>query len=798
MAKKFLRSLLVIVFILLLSVGHDNLAKAEGETEPNGSLQTATPIQLNTSYSGLITNTSDEDYFKFTLSKAGNVTISVDRSVDQSWLVEVMDKDGNEFTDFYTSSSNSSNGTEDVEIGLDKGEYYVKITSYSWESVNYHFQVKFEESNYFEKEHNDTLKTSTPVELNKAYKGNIQDYYPGDEDWYTYKLEKPGNVTIKMDRVVGSSWFIEVVNQEGKRLTQEYTKYDSKAIGQEEFEIGLPAGQYYIHISDYTDTERVPYTFTVGFLQSDLFEKEFNNSLTSANKINLNKTYTGIIQDGVFDEVDFYSFSLAKPGFVTFEMDRKPGVRWYIEIMNENGESLSGTYTEYDTDVTGKETMKIGLPVGNYYIKVSENISAEGVPYTFGVKYEQGEFLEREVNNDAQSSTPIVLNQVYKGVIQNDVNDLDYYSFTLSKPENILLSMKQQANITWRIELFDQEGNQIDYFYTDDENLSNSVEQKEMSLAKGIYFIKVTNYYSASNIPYSFKVQQKTQRIKGTSRYETAIEISKQGWITSDTVVLAKGNDFPDALAGGPLAYYHNAPILLTDGKALTPVTKKEISRLKAKKVIILGSEGAISKAVENELKNSGISIQRIGGKDRYDTAAKIAKEIPASKVIIASGKNFPDALAVAPYASRNKFPILLTAKDTLPSSTKAALAGMNSSIIVGSTGVVSDAVKKQLPNPVRYGGKDRYETAKLINENLPLGKEIGYVATGSNFPDALSGSVLAAKNNTSILLVNTKSIPAPTKSILKGFKQYKVWGGTGAVSEDVLKELDSVLAQID
>jgi ell wall binding domain 2 (CWB2) len=573
-------------------------------------LQSATPIQLNTGYSGIIKDYNDEDYYKFTLTKAGNITVSADRAVDLGWNFQVMDKEGNRFRSFDTKYGNNVAGTENIELGLDKGEYYIKVSNYSSELKPYQFQVKFKESNYYEKEHNNSLQTATPVELNKAYQGNLQeDNYNHEEDWYTYSLVKPGNVSVKIDRVAGSSWVVEVLDKTGKPFTEVVTKYDSYASGQETVDVALPTGQFYIRIGHYTGTERVNYKFIVEFTQSEYYEKEFNNSLSSANKVELNQTYKGIIQDEVYNEVDFYTFSLSKAGFITLEMDRKANAGWTIEVLDKNGSVLSEKHTDYGSNANGKEQVNIGLPNGDYFIKISNYTSSEGIPYSFKVMYEKGEFFKREINDDAQTANPIVINQPYKRLIQDDLYGLDYYTFTLSKKEELLFSMKREANKRWEIQIFNQDGNELDYFYTEDKNISNSTEQRDLTLDKGTYFIKITDYYGTENVPYTFKIQQKTQRIQGASRYDTAIEISKQGWTTSNTVVLAKGSDFPDALAGGPLAYYHNVPILLTDGKALTAVTKKEISRLNAKKVIILGSVGAISKAVEDELKKSGVSI---------------------------------------------------------------------------------------------------------------------------------------------------------------------------------------------
>lgn len=306
--------------------------------------------------------------------------------------------------------------------------------------------------------------------------------------------------------------------------------------------------------------------------------------------------------------------------------------------------------------------------------------------------------------------------------------------------------------------------------------------------------LTVTAADSSGNVSLEAKVTVvESNRIAGSTRYATAVAISKEGWQNADTVVLATGTGFPDALAGGPLAFQEDAPILLTKPTSLLEETEKEIIRLKAKKVIILGSEGAISEAVEMRLKHLGLGVERIGGENRFETAALIAKKITSDEAIIAFGYNFPDALSISPFAAKNGIPILLTRTDRVPVETLNAMSGKKKTIIVGSTGAISDAVMRQFPKPVRYGGLTRYETGKEIITKLQMGTEKAYVATGRNFPDALAGSVLAAKNNAPILLVTDKSIPSATKELVFNYDDFTIFGSEGAVGKEVEKELEII-----
>ncbi|WP_299744225.1 cell wall-binding repeat-containing protein [uncultured Rossellomorea sp.] len=285
-------------------------------------------------------------------------------------------------------------------------------------------------------------------------------------------------------------------------------------------------------------------------------------------------------------------------------------------------------------------------------------------------------------------------------------------------------------------------------------------------------------------------------RISGENRFDTAVQISLWGWNQSDTVVLANGQTFPDALAGGPLAYKMSAPILLTYKNRLPSETLQEIERLQAKHIYILGGTGAIDATIESILKKKKMKITRIGGDDRFQTAAKIASYLPSKKAIVANGRNFPDALAVAPYAAKNGVPIVLTEASTLPSSTKKITDQKVETIIVGGNGVISSGVESELPDTTRYGGINRYETVRNIIEGLPMEKKRAYVATGTNFADALSGSVLAAKENASILLVKKEAIPTPIKSLVNSYDSFSILGGNNAVSSGVGEKLTGSLEE--
>ena len=195
-------------------------------------------------------------------------------------------------------------------------------------------------------------------------------------------------------------------------------------------------------------------------------------------------------------------------------------------------------------------------------------------------------------------------------------------------------------------------------------------------------------------------------------------------------------------------------------------------------------------------------TVDRIAGKDRYSTAALISKETftpGVDAVYIATGVNFPDALAGS-AASGGDGPILLVTKDSIPGATLTELKRLKPKkiIVLGGTGVVSAAVESALrkeATTARQSGPDRYSTAAAISaKHFDSGAAVAFVATGEDFPDALTGGPAAAALGGPILLTQKAKLPSATISELKRLKPKKivVVGGTGVVSQAVQDALKS------
>lgn len=320
-------------------------------------------------------------------------------------------------------------------------------------------------------------------------------------------------------------------------------------------------------------------------------------------------------------------------------------------------------------------------------------------------------------------------------------------------------------------------------------------------MKRRVYFLGLALLFLFASLAsaYSFDITDSeldTVRLFGGNRYETAAAISQKGWRTAPAVVLARGDDYADALAGVPLAHALGAPLLLTKRDQLSPQCFNEIQRLGAQDIYILGGSGAVADNIETQLRGLGFNVNRIVGRDRFATAAAVAtklKEIQGApkKAILVYGLNFPDALAAAPYGAVNGYPILLTKTDSLPDSTALALADLavQEVLVVGGAGVISEALMPGLPNPRRLAGANRYDTSVVLAEHFLPSRERIYFATGKTFADAITGAVLAAETNNALLLVDQNKIPARVRQYIAGFPadELVVFGGEAAIGASVL-----------
>lgn len=265
-------------------------------------------------------------------------------------------------------------------------------------------------------------------------------------------------------------------------------------------------------------------------------------------------------------------------------------------------------------------------------------------------------------------------------------------------------------------------------------------------------------------------------RISGADRFVVAANISAQmNPNGSDTVYVATGANFPDALSIAPVAGRDNSSLLLALPDQIPAPILAELKRLNPKNIVVVGGVNSINNSVFNQLK--GIApTSRIDGADRYQASSGFVIKNFAAKntpvVYVTTGANFPDALSAASAAASKNAPVLLTSgtgAGGLDQSTRNALDFLKPSkvIIAGGPNSVNVETEKALKSysgitsVTRLAGSDRFAASAAINREAFVGHvDTAFLATGLNFPDALAGAALAGAKGSPLYVTQTDCVP--------------------------------------
>lgn len=180
-------------------------------------------------------------------------------------------------------------------------------------------------------------------------------------------------------------------------------------------------------------------------------------------------------------------------------------------------------------------------------------------------------------------------------------------------------------------------------------------------------------------------------RLGGANRYATSRLIAEHAFRSAASAFVATGVRFPDALAAGPAAARRNGPVLLVDGTsgALDSATRATLQRLQTRWVGVVGDTASVSQGIATGIGATGAQVTRYAGSDRYATAVRLAADFgDVSTAYVASGQDFPDALAGAAVAGAQGAPLLLTHQRCMPDATRSALirAMPENVVVLGGT----------------------------------------------------------------------------------------------------------------
>jgi putative cell wall-binding protein len=287
-------------------------------------------------------------------------------------------------------------------------------------------------------------------------------------------------------------------------------------------------------------------------------------------------------------------------------------------------------------------------------------------------------------------------------------------------------------------------------------------------------------------------------RIDGADRYAVAIAVSELSYPDGAPVAyVVTGANFPDALSAAPAAAKEGGPLLLTTGPTLPVTVAAELRRLHPSKIVVVGGPASVPGTVLSELGQIA-PTDRVSGADRYEVSRNLlAYAFPtgSSFAYLATGATFPDALSAGAPAGKGGAPVVLVngSADTVDADTAQALRALHLSslTIAGGTASVSTGVENALHSVVitnRIGGADRFEVSTAINDAAYAFVNRAFLVTGSNFPDALSGSAWAGVLGAPLYVVHSDCVPPADLAAMRvrGVRNITLIGGPASLTSDV------------
>lgn len=444
------------------------------------------------------------------------------------------------------------------------------------------------------------------------------------------------------------------------------------------------------------------------------------------------------------------------------------------------------------------ECKRLGIPFGIYWYSYAEDASGsrqEGNDVVsklrqFGVRPND---LKYPVYYDLESwtwtgHTPPNDPNVYNGIVNawygalqsGGYQNLGVYSYT-----SYLQGPLNNANIYAKTRWVAQYGPQMEFtaFGTNDRGWQYTSSGQINGISGNVDMSAFGN-----------KTYSVIKRLAGSTRYDTMVSVVSEGaWSAGGTVIVASGENYPDALSASGLAGVYGAPIVLTEGNKLSPQATEQIRSLRPSRIIVVGGLSVISGNVLVSLQGICSKVSRIAGATRTDTSSALYRDggnAWGSTAIVVSAANYPDALSVSPYAYAEKAPVFLCDPVTgLTDEQRVALKNFKRVLVVGGENAVPSRFVQDLPGVIRRAGATRYETSMAVADwglSNGLREDAIVYAAGLNFPDALTAGPLAGRNGSVLLLVDSSSNSTVSYSVKFRGKTTKAWivGGTSAVSQ--------------
>lgn len=486
---------------------------ASSSTQPT---EKGTWIEVNQAVTDNLSESSEKDWFKFTVPSEGYVSIDFTHetvsSTKNHWCIDFFTADA---TTGYSQDSGriywDVKGNENYKtekMGIEAGTYYIEIqrSSSAWSNVNYTLKVNYVPAFDWETENNNAYSKANELQLNAEKKGTI--IRSGDQDWYKFELPVNGYITIDIKHEVVAStknhWRMKLLTSDA--TTGYAIDYDGyiywDAVGNEDRstdELGIKAGVYYIVMSGSSSWSNVQYSVKVNFTQATNWETELNATYDKANEMSINTPIYGTL--AYDDDKDWYKVEIPANGYV--DIDFKHEVvsstkkHWcmdffYADAVTGYGRTEGRTYWDIEGN-KDMSTYKMGVEAGTYYVRVVRAYAAhERVPYNITVNFTEATDWEKENNNTYGKANDLDVNSTIKGALIVDAG-IDWYKVEVPTDGAVQVEFNHtlisSSSSTWYVDFYQADAvtKVKGWSVKGNANLMSSA----ITLTAGTYYIKV-------------------------------------------------------------------------------------------------------------------------------------------------------------------------------------------------------------------------------------------------------------------------------------------------------------------
>lgn len=351
-------------------------ALAAQESEDNGTFGRADVISLGEKVTGNVSTPGDEDFFKFTVSKKGKITI-------KEYFFTTPGYDGFDSTTLHLYDGNrraiyeqKDGAMTNQSISVTPGTYYVRITQRGMygKKIPYGFKISFSQGKgtYRIDDFSSFQKARTIGVGSKVY-GNIAT--STECDYYKFTLPQAGIVELTGARAVSGNdyllWKSSLYNAKKEKIDAGID-YSNKV------RVGLAAGTYYIKVTRDEKWSKKKYYLMVEYKKTNVWEKELNDTFDRSTPISLNSYVYGSMN--TWSDVDCYTFTMPEDGTVKFDLSMDRSI-CYATLYGSNYRQSSGLLINSAPDWDGNETAPTVSPTkGTYYLKLSIDYLMAGDP----------------------------------------------------------------------------------------------------------------------------------------------------------------------------------------------------------------------------------------------------------------------------------------------------------------------------------------------------------------------------------------------------------------------------------